>query len=253
VSSLSAISRVLVLVASVVGVGCGSPPPLTPPTGEAWRGARAELFGLAAHASGGRARTTRIAMSIREPYTGKTFRSRGAVAVDPDLDALRMIMLGPGGTTAMDLWIREDRFRFEVPALELEKRGDAHTPPQELRGLPVRFLAWWLLRPFGGRLLWTDHDGTTRRFILRDGPAVVDLRVRPDGSVEAERTTWTIEDGRRAIADREWVRASSLGCGVVHYGQESTGVRVTVGCEGIEEASAPNPRAFEDPDAGGAR
>jgi hypothetical protein len=160
-----------------------------------------------------------------------------------------MVLLGPGGTTALDLWLDGGRVRFAVPALELLRRGDASTPRASMRGLPVDFLGWWLLRPFEGTLLWyarepgDDQGGARERFLLRDGEAVVDLRVFDDGRVVATRST---RAGARA--ETETVEARSLGCGPVVYTQATTGLRIEVTCEG-EEPRPPNPRAFVDPDA----
>ena len=69
--------------------------------------------------------TLRLAVKLREPFTGRTMEARGAVALSPP-SALRMILLGPGGTTALDLWARDDEFRFAVPAIDLLRRGDGH-------------------------------------------------------------------------------------------------------------------------------
>jgi hypothetical protein len=161
----------------------------------------------------------------------------------------RMMLLGPGGTTALDLWIKADAFRFAVPALELLRRGDRNTPAHETRGMPVSFLRWWLIRPFRGRLLWAADDGGEERFVLRDGDAVVDVVRRSSGSVRAERTVWSRGEEPR-ILEREVVEAEGLGCDAVHYRQRSTGLTVLVRCESDGERS-PDPRAFEDPDARG--
>ena len=45
-------------------------------------------------------------------------QARGAVAMDPAAGDLRMILLGPGGATAIDLWMHGDAYRFVVPALD---------------------------------------------------------------------------------------------------------------------------------------
>lgn len=161
-----------------------------------------------------------------------------------------MILLGPGGTTALDLWARGDRFRFAVPALDLLKRGDASTPRASLRGLPVDFLRWWMLRPAAGTLLWYERAGGTDAFVLRDGDAVIDLRLNDRGVIGARRTTWATGDGgRRRRIDEEVVIAEGLGCSDVRYAQASTGLLVTVTCEAEERDRAPDPRAFVDPDA----
>jgi hypothetical protein len=190
----------------------------------------------------------RIALALREPFTGKVMEARGAVALDPP-SGLRMILLGPGGTTALDLWARDDRYRFAVPALDLLRRGDARTPRSSRRGLPIDFLRWWLLRPAEGTLLWFTRVGTEDRFVLRDGGAIVDLRAADDGTIWARRTTWDETGGHTVRLDEETVAASSLGCSPVKYHQASTGLSITVRCEGVDSHRPPDPRAFEDPDA----
>lgn len=211
-----------------------------------WQSARARLAELAREASSEAPRTRQIAVSLREPYTGRVMEARGAVAVAPSENALRMMLLGPGGTTALDLWIRDDEYRFAVPALELLRRGDRHTPVRETRGMPVSFLRWWLLDPFQGKLLWAEREEGDERYVLRDDEAIVHVTRKAGGGVRAERTVWSDEPDRRVI-EREVVVASGLGCDEVEYRQQSTGLEVTVRCES-ESPGIPNPRAFEDPD-----
>jgi hypothetical protein len=213
------------------------------PTLAAWRSARARLAAIRAQIV---PRTLRLSLSVREPSTGRVIEARGAVAVDPP-EALRMILLGPGGTTALDLWIRGDRYRFAVPAIDLQRRGDGAEPRSARRGLPVDFLRWWLLRPAEGRLFWASREGSADRLLLRDGEAVVDLIAREDGRIEARRTSFSTARPAERL-DEETVEAEGLGCAEVRYRQASTGLTVTVRCEG-ETRDPPNPKAFADPDA----
>ena len=235
------------LAASVASLSACAPTLARPvderaPTLAEWKAARARLTSLRAQVA---PRTLRVALALREPVSGRVLEARGALAIDPPA-SLRMILLGPGGTTALDLWIQGDRFRFAVPAIDLLKRGDASSPREARRGLPVDFLRWWLLRPAGGRLLWAAREAATDHLVLRDGDAVVDLRVDDGGAVSARRATWTPSPTPRLL-DEETVSAERLGCGQVRYRQASTGLEVTVRCEG-EEPAPPNPRAFVDPD-----
>jgi hypothetical protein len=216
--------------------------PLASPTLAEWQAARAHLASLREQVV---PRTLRVALALREPVTGRVLEARGALAIAPP-SSLRMILLGPGGTTALDLWIQGDAYRFAVPAIDLLKRGDASSPREARRGLPVDFLRWWLLHPADGRLLWASRDATTSHLILRDGEAIVDLHAADGGAVSARRTTWTLLPTRHQL-DEETVDAERVGCGKVRYHQASTGLEVTVRCEG-EETSPPSPRAFVDPD-----
>lgn len=215
---------------------------LVPPTLAEWTAARARLASLRAQVV---PRTLRVALALREPVTGRVLEARGALAIAPPA-SLRMILLGPGGTTALDLWIQGDSWRFAVPAIDLRKRGDASSPREARRGLPVDFLRWWLLRPAEGRLLWASREASTDHLVLRDGEAIVDLHATDSGAVTARRTTWTLLPTRHQL-DEETVDAERVGCGKVRYRQASTGLEVTVRCEG-EEPSPPSPRAFVDPD-----
>jgi hypothetical protein len=228
-------------------------PPSAAPTLESWRRARQKLDSIRQAAEGEGPRTLRIALKLREPHTGKVMEARGAVAIAPPR-TLRMILLGPGGTTALDLWAKDDRFRFAIPALDVLKRGNASTPRASLRGLPVDFLRWWLLRPASGRLLWHVSEQGADRFVLRDGEGIIDLRAGPRGELHARRTTWAVLPGAPmgappSFIDEEQVWARRIGCADVHYQQASTGLDITVTCEGEETERPPNPRAFTDPDA----
>lgn len=245
-------ARVLV-AGALVALASGCAPRVeaaTPhPSLAEWRAARARLRELRRETSGS-PRTIRLALELREPFTGRVMQARGAVALAPP-DALRMILLGPGGTTALDLWTKDDRFRFAVPAIDLLRRGDAHTPRSTMRGMPVDFLRWWLLDPFGGTLLAHERTKGGETFVLREGDAIVHATVRDDGAIEAVRETFASpEPGERPRRiDAEQVSAEHLGCATVRYQQASTHLSIRVRCEGEERGRAPNPKAFVDPDA----
>jgi hypothetical protein len=268
----------LVCVAALEVLAACEPPParaaaLPLPTTSEWRRARARLDALRREAAGSGPRTMRLSLRLREPFGGRVMEARGAVALAPEAwprsanaasaapegGALRMILLGPGGTTALDLWTRGERFRFAVPALELERRGDASTPPSAKRGLPVDFLRWWLLRPAAGTLLYARHEAGVERFVLRDGAAIVDLRAFDGGRIEAQRTTWArLDDGGELVVSDERVEAEALGCAPVRYvtriplggdGRKGLPFEISIACEGVETSRAPDPRAFVDPDA----
>jgi hypothetical protein len=233
-------------VVAIASSACAPPvprsAPLVAPTLAEWTAARARLASLRKEIV---PRTLRVALSLREPVTGRVLEARGALAIAPPA-SLRMILLGPGGTTALDLWIQDDRYRFAVPAIDLLKRGDASSPREARRGLPVDFLRWWLLHAADGRLLWASRAATTWDLLLHDGDAIVALHAADSGAVTARRTTWTLLPTRHQL-DEETVDAERVGCGKVRYHQASTGLEVTVRCEG-EEPTRPSPRAFVDPD-----
>jgi hypothetical protein len=243
VKAITSIAITSIAITSIAG--CASPAPATPiaPTAHAWRRALDRLAEIRKAAAV--ARTDRIALDVVEPRTGHHLTARGAVAIAPPR-ALRMILLGPGGTTALDIWIGGDRFRFALPALELVKRGSLSAPRAPRRGLPVDFLASWFLHPFEGALLWHARAPSADRFVLRDGSAIVDLVAHDDGRMNVRRITWS--GGERI--DEETVSAERIGCGAVRYHQASTGLDVSVRCEG-QTLGEPAPRALADPDAEG--
>lgn len=245
--------RVGALVVAAFVTACASPAKITPPkppTLAEWRGALADLRALGIAATGDGPRTLKLALAMREPFTGRRTEARGAVALSPERRAVRMILVGPGGTTAFDLWMTADRFRVSVPAIDLLRRGDASTPRAEMRGLPVDFLRFWLLAPTRGDLAWIERTPDGSRYWLRDGAAIVTLDVAKSGAVTADRRTWLpAKDGAPlALLDEEKVTADKFGCGRAHYTQASTGVEIDITCEGVEP-SPPSERAFLDPDA----
>ncbi|GAC1353023.1 MAG: hypothetical protein NVS3B20_17270 [Polyangiales bacterium] len=91
-------------------------------------------------------------IALRDPLSGRGFEGRGVVVVRPQ-QALRMILLGPGGATVMDVWIRGARFRVAIPPLDRVVRGDTSTGAATMRGLPVALLWRWLVVPFEGTVL----------------------------------------------------------------------------------------------------
>jgi hypothetical protein len=181
----------------------------------------------------------RIRIAIREPRTGRVFEARGAVAISPDR-AARLLLLGPGGTTGLDMWVTKERFRFSVPAIKLERRGG--TDPAETRGLPVGLLRWWFLNPLGGRLLLARSTATETAWVLRDGPATITVRTDGLRFVAIRR-----EGGR--VEGIEWIgRALVPQAGVRgRYVEGDWGLHVEVIVEEVM-TTEPDPGAFLDPD-----
>lgn len=184
----------------------------------------------------------RVRVSMIEPHTRMRYEARGAVAVDPDR-AVRMLLLGPSGTTAIDLWVTRDRYRFSVPALSIEKRGS--TTSREARDLPVGFFRWWFLSPLRGRLLAGDASEFESAWLLRDGSATILMRVEPDRFFALRREG----DVVAGIAWRGHSLAPEAGS-TGHYREGRYGLQVDVEIEAIEE-NAPPKEAFDDPDAVG--
>ena len=189
-----------------------------------------------------RAYVERVRLAIADPRTGREYQARGAVAISPGR-AARMILVGPGGTTALDVWVTKERFRFSVPAIKLEKRGG--TDPEEAKGLPIGMLRWWFLSPLAGRLLLARSTAAESAWVLRDGLATVTVR----------------SDGRRFIALRregeslegiEWLSRGLVPQEGEHgrYVEGRFGLRVEVVVEEVLPTE-PDPEAFADPDERG--
>lgn len=228
--------RGVALLAALLMVvsGCAeSAPPRPPPTQAEWTVARERLAALRQTVP--RAPYVQeVSISLREPGTGKIFDGRGAIAVDPG-HAMRMILIGPGGATALDAWVTKDRYRFAVPPLQLLRRGGTEAPP----GLPIGFFRWWFLGPFDGKL--KTALGST--LVLDDGNAIVALDAdESDGArtiVARRRHGSTIEwlgyEGHGGVGDR------------ATYRDLASGLRVNVTVDKLGEAP-PEPEVFRDPD-----
>jgi hypothetical protein len=214
-----------------------------PPTTAEWRDARRRLKTLRVALTPTEPRTMNVELDMKLAGGAWSMRSRGAIAVHP-AGGLRIVMLGPGGTTAFDLWACEAEFRLAIPAVDHVVRGDARTPSGQLRGLPVAFLRWWFLAPMSGRLLnfaAADEDGWWR-FVLRDGDSVVD--VRGQGPSELPQNLHVIRRVQREVHE---VHSDGKACGRVRYQLRPGGVVLETACEGWA-AGPPPSRAFHDPD-----
>lgn len=212
-----------------------------PVTQHEWEVARERLEKLR-RGRPGRPYVERVRLTIHDPRSGRKFQARGAVAVSPER-AARMILVGPGGTTALDLWVTADRFRFAVPAIKLEKRGGAD--PEEAKGLPIGMLRWWFLSPLGGRLLFARATEAESAWILRDGRATITVRSDGVRFVALRRE-------REAIEAVEWLsrglvpEAGERG----RYVDGRVGLRIEVVVEDVL-TTEPAEDAFADPDAPG--
>lgn len=244
------LAPVAMSIAAAFACACASQAPLEWKTTEAeWRIASARLEALRA------TQPTEpygmvVRVSLREPRSGKAFEGRGAVAVEPHA-ALRMILLGPGGATALDAWITPSAFRFEVPPLHLLRRGAAQGEAR----LPVDFFREWFLAPLGGRLLASVAGPAAtglpscsgQWFVLRRGVATMTVCEDEAG----ERLA--IDATRRAPSalERLSFRGTSLSPHAgdrAEYEDVLSGVRASVEVEKVDD-TPPDPLAFADPDA----
>ena len=250
-------STALVIAAllALAPLGCahadGAPTARVEPTLEQWTRSRVRLRSLRATAPRG-AYVARVAVAIYDPRSGRGFDGRGAVAVDPSR-AMRMILVGPGGATALDAWVTSDRWRVSVPALELVRRGgggaDAEASDEVARGIPIGFFRWWFLAPLEGQLLAADLAPFTDWFLLKTGGAIVDLRARADGGALGLRLDAT----RRENAREEriaWSGGLAPRAGDHGVYVESSGLRVAVRVESVADEGPPQ-ESFVDPDGAG--
>ena len=209
-----------------------------------------------------------LTIAIRDGVSGRGFEGRGVVVVRPG-HALRMILLGPGGTTAMDVWIRDGRWRVSIPALDRVVRGDASTPKEKMRGLPIGLLSRWLVAPFGGalvaahagrvdaegRVLADDTAGPdgTRSFVAfsrRDG--VFEARARQVSPSSIAAHAWWFEHGKVVayLDGEEQLLGDAIVPRVAHYVSLDPPMRVDVtATESMPVAPGElGPSTFADPD-----
>jgi hypothetical protein len=180
----------------------------------------------------------RVAISVSDPIDGRMYRARGAVAVSPER-AARLVLIGPGGTTALDAWVTRDRYRLSIPAMKLEKRGGVDLT--STRGLPIAFLRWWFLSPLEGELVLARSSRSEAAFLLRDGPATVTMRT------DGERFIAIRREGER-LEGLQWAgRGLSPQTGAHgQYIDGEWGMRVSVFVEELLDEE-PDPAAFSDP------
>jgi hypothetical protein len=181
----------------------------------------------------------RVRIGIVDPRTGKLYQARGAVAISPE-KAARLVLLGPGGTTAMDVWVTRDRYRFVIPALNVQQRGGADL--SDARGLPVGLLRWWFLAPLGGDLVLARSSRSEAAFLLRDGSATVTMRTDGEHFVAIRREHGRLEGlewSGRGLAPRPGARGQ--------YIDGEHGLHVHIVIEEVLDEE-PDPAAFLDPD-----
>lgn len=190
----------------------------------------------------------RVRLSVVDPRTHAPVQVRGAVAVSPDR-AARLVLIGPGGGTALDAWVTPDRYRVEIPSVHLTRRGgrELGADPRSTLGLPVGFLRWWFLSPLGGRLIDAEvappDDLGARLYRFHEPDATVELAVRKGGIVAVRRTRGgPVEQVTWGSAEL----APASGTSAI-YEDADLGLRVDVYIEEVMP-NEPEPAAFVDPD-----
>jgi hypothetical protein len=186
----------------------------------------------------------RVQLGVVDPRSGKLYQARGAVAVDPER-AARLVLIGPGGATALDVWVTRERYRFAIPAMKLEKRGGVDL--SDVRGLPIGFLRWWFLSPLDGELVLARSSDSEAAFLFRAGPATVTLRTNGERFVAVRRSPDQLEG-------LEWSGRGLAPTAGAHgrYIDGEHGLRVHIFVEEVL-AEEPDPAAFFDPDTEGTK
>lgn len=179
--------------------------------------------------------TQPVTVDFREPYTRRRFEGRGAVGVDPGR-AMRMILVGPAGEPALDVWVTRDAWRMSVPAIHLVRRGGRDAPD----GMPIGFFRSWFIDPLGGNLLAIGRDDD---LVVRDHEGgtldVSDVSFAPRPAAHVRR--------RKGRATERFAFALGKDGGTASYVSESTKLAVEVKLGPVQK-DPPDPQAFEDPE-----
>ena len=198
-----------------------------------------------------------VHVSMSEPHTGRVVQARGAVAIDPH-HAMRLVLLGPGGATALDVWVTEDAWRFAVPALNIVRHSKPGDPSADAAaGFPIEFFRWWFLEPLDGRLLYAEKSRDRndpilfRTFVLANGENTITLKALYGPTRRAFLASR--RDMRAPGVDHLLWGAHAFAPGPgegATYKQGKSGFEVEIGVEEIS-ADPPDATAFLDPDAKG--
>jgi len=174
-----------------------------------------------------------VRVTMRDGTLGRAFDARGAVAVRRG-EAMRMVLLGPGGATVLDAWVTPTRWRILVPPIGLARRGTCAARGPCDAAPPVAFFRAFFLAPFEGRVVAALPDG---RALLR-GDDGASLLARGVGSFRLDR-----------LGADEHVEIDTAS-GRARYRRRSPALEVEVEpLAGADPAAEADPAAFEDPDA----
>lgn len=183
-----------------------------------------------------------LRMTMQEPRTGRTLDGRGALAVAPGR-ALRMILVGPAGTTMLDAWATATRWRIAVPPAGVLRRGGADEPAE----LPVGFLRWLFFRPLEGALFGGSRGPDETVFLLRDGEAVVEVRLGRCERGELAATTRRIDGRAEKLEVCRHASGAPEAGDWARYENEATRLRIDLTLESVG-STPPDQEAFVDPD-----
>jgi hypothetical protein len=231
-------------LALVAGSGCGAAQGVAQARAssveahvDALREARAWIASVRAEAA--RARTETVRVVAQGDAESTLWSARGAVAVGPP-ERLRMILVGPGGGTAVDLWSGPDRERVRAPTLD-------HAPDavraRALAVLPVPLLRWWLLAPLTGELAWAERRPGRLAILLTEPGRTTTVELHDDGRVTLVRRTF--DDASWPPRREERVEATGPGCASLRLASSATSTSLAITCEssrlGASEAALEEP------------
>jgi len=236
--------RVVAALALVAASGCaGAPPgrPIPAPSVDdhlaALREAQAWIVEVRELAA--RPRTETVRVVAQGDADSPAWSARGAVAVGPP-DRLRMILVGPGGGTAVDLWSGPDRDRVRAPALD-DAPDAVHA--RALERLPSALLRWWLLAPLAGELAWAERRPGRLALLLTEPGRTTTVERHDDGRITLVRRTF--DDGSWPPRVEERVEATGLGCASLRFASSASTTSLAITCEssrsGASEAALAEP------------
>lgn len=221
-------SSLLTSLGLLVTLACAAPAPYDV-TQAQWDGALARLARMRASFPD-KPYTRAATMRFFEPHTRRRFEGRGAVGVDPGR-AMRLLLVGPAGEPALDVWVTRRAWRMEVPAIHYLRRGGTESPP----GLPVGFFRSWFIDPLGGRPLAIGRAG---EIVVRDAAG---------GTLSIAQTASGASVRRRSGTTTEvFSYTESPQGGRARYRDDKTGLEVEIDLEPAQD-TPPDPKAFEEP------
>jgi hypothetical protein len=190
-----------------------------------------------------------ITIELRDLASGLGFSGRGVVVVQPR-HALRMILLGPGGTTAMDVWIRDRKFRVAIPAISRITRGDESTPREMMRGMPVDLLWRLLVDPFGSMVFARSGHPDDAGNISGDGFTAWMRRGEVRTRFDQQTRAWFFDHGRLSgfVQANEIALGAAIVPSVVDYIGLDPAMRVRVTGHNPVVLNEVSPKVFADPD-----
>jgi hypothetical protein len=203
----------------------------------ALREARAWIADVRAAAA--RSRTEAVRVVAQGGPDASVWSARGAVAVGPP-DRLRLILVGPGGGTGIDLWSGPDRERVRAPVLD---DAPAAVRDRALAALPRALVRWWLLAPLSGELAWAERRPGRLTILLTEPGRTTTVERYDDGRVTLVRRTFQDASWPPRIEER--VEATGVGCASLRFTSSASAVAVAIECEstrsGASEAALAEP------------